>query len=111
MNAKVNQDWAAFYTYLDPAYQKKVPQNKFVNRKRDVRFTDFSIKSVQIAPSGKDAEVAVVYDMTVRSYEFTDQRQVQDWVKKGGQWYLDIRQTNPLGEEQGDSPPPDTGSN
>ena len=91
MNAKVNQDWGSFYTYLDPAYQEKVSKKNFINRSRDVRFTDYSIKSIKIGPSGEEGKVTVLYDMMARAFHFTDQRDTQKWVKKGGKWYLEMK--------------------
>jgi len=104
MNAKVNQDWGSFYTYLDPAFQEKVSKKNFMNRSRDVRFTDYSIQSIQIAPSGEEATVAVLYDMMAKAFHFTDQRDTQKWVKKGRKWYLEMKPAgNPM--EGGGKPP------
>lgn len=105
MEAKVHQDWGKFYTFLDPEYQKQVSQKNFVNRKRGVRFIDYSIQSIQVDPSGRKAEVVVVCDMMARSFRFADQRQTQKWLKKGGEWYLEMQQHgNPMGGGKPSSP-------
>jgi len=97
MEAKINQDWGRFYSYLEPAFKEKVSKKDFVNKKRGVRFTGFSIKSIQIKPSGKEAVVEVLFDMTIKSYSFTDQEDSQVWVKKKRNWYMAHQPTNALG--------------
>ncbi len=108
MDAKVNQNWGSFYTYLDPSFKEKVSRQNFINRSRDVRFTDYSIQSIEIGPSGEEATVSVLYDMMARAFHFTDQRDTQKWLKKGGKWYLEMK---PAGNAmQGGGKPPASSS-
>ena len=96
MKAKINQNWARLYTYLDPSYQETVSRKNFVNRQREAMYSDFSIESIQIKPSGREAVAEVLFDMTVKSFEFKDQRDVQNWVKKDEKWYLKTQPANAL---------------
>ena len=90
MTAKVSQDWAGVYRHFSPEYKKRLSEEAFVNRQRQVTFTGYNIKSVDILPSGSNAVVEVGVDMSGWSFEFKDQRDLQHWVMINGKWFLDV---------------------
>ncbi len=91
MTAMVAQNWAAVYDYSDLDYKKQVPKENFVGMNRDILFSDFSVVSIKIGPSGEDAVVVVKYNMTVMSFDVKDRKETQNWLKTDGQWYYQMK--------------------
>lgn len=92
MTARVNQNWAEVYKYMAPSYKKKMSKESFAGMKRDVFYNNFTIESVKIDASGKNAVVMVKYDMTIMSYSVPGQRETQEWIKHGFNWYFQIKE-------------------
>jgi len=90
MAARVAQDWGQVYQYLAPDYKNRVSKENFLGKKRDIQFGDFTVESVEIGPSGKEAVITVKYDMTVMSFNVANKRITQNWVKTGGKWYYQM---------------------
>ncbi len=91
MAARVNQDWAKVYNYLDPDYKTQVSKKEFAGMDRNARYSDVSIESVKIADSGEQAVVVVQYDWVLPLFEVPDHRETQDWIKIGGKWYFKMK--------------------
>lgn len=91
MAARMAENWAEVYEYLDPDYKSQVPKKDFMEMKRDIQFGDFFVESLEIGPSGNDAVLTVKYDMTVMSYTVPDHREIQNWVRKDGKWFFKIK--------------------
>jgi len=87
MTARVDKNWAELYKFLEPGYKKRVSKESFVGIQRDIFYSNFSVESLTIAPSGKEAVVMVKYDMEVMSFDVPDHRETQNWMKTGFQWY------------------------
>jgi hypothetical protein len=90
MNARINDDWEKVYGYLDPGYRNRISKTNFVNIRREMDFTKYSIISVEVQPSGKEAFVKIKQDMSVKVFEFKDQPEKQHWVKDGFSWYMKV---------------------
>jgi uncharacterized protein YceK len=90
MDAKMNNDWATVYDLLSPAYREKVSKDGFVQKSRGLMFTGYTIDSIEIKPSGDKAVVELTYSVNMRGFEFKDNPETQQWVKKGWHWYMDL---------------------
>lgn len=97
MAARVDQDWAKVYDYFDPDYKEKISKKAFLNINRNVKYSNFEIQSIDIAPSGKQAVVVCVFDMSVMSFQFKGHEETQDWVKVGRKWYYKAKSGPPMG--------------
>jgi hypothetical protein len=92
MTARVDQNWAEVYKYMAPSYKKKMSKESFAGMKRDILYKNFTIESVKIDGSGKNAVVMVKYDMTVMTYPVSGHRETQEWIKQGFNWYFQIKE-------------------
>ncbi len=90
MNARMDDDWEKVYTYLDPAYQRRISKKDFMNIRREMDYTRYSIESIEIGPSGNDAVVKVRQDVNVKIFDFKNQSETQNWIKDGWTWYLKV---------------------
>ena len=90
MNARINDEWDKVYDYLDPGYRNRISKTNFINIRREMDFTKYSIISVEVQPSGKEAFVQIKQDMSMKVFEFKDQPEKQHWVKDGFSWYLKV---------------------
>ncbi len=100
MEAKVNNNWTKVYTFYDPNFKKTTTQEGFAGMNRGVSFSNFSIESIDIAPSGTEATVKVKYDVSMKGFDFKGTPEIQKWIKEGSHWYLHIKpinSDNPLG--------------
>ena len=96
MTARVNEDWRTVYQYLEPDYREQVSEDKFAGMARNIFFSNFSIDSLDIAPSGKEADVVVKYDMSVMQFDVPGHSEKQKWIRHG-RWYFQIKTDMPMG--------------
>ncbi len=90
MTAKVNNDWGTVYDLINSSYTKTFPKENFINRNREIRFSNYRFESLSIDPSGDAATVTVKYDMGVKMFDFDDQVEKQRWIRENGNWYLKV---------------------
>jgi hypothetical protein len=92
MAAKINNDWAAVYTYFEPSYRENITQEAFAGKPRALQFTSYTIKSIAIYPSGKEAEIHFTFNATLKNLEvdFVDHKSTEKWINTGNQWFVAI---------------------
>jgi hypothetical protein len=90
MNARINDDWEKVYGYLDSGYQNRISKTNFLNIRREMDYIKYSIVSVEVQPSGREAVVQVKQDISIKMFDFKDQPEKQQWVKDGFSWYLKV---------------------
>jgi hypothetical protein len=90
MDAKIKNDWAKVYDYLSPSYQKTISKDAFSRMSRSVYFIKYAINSINIGPSGSEANVEVNYDADLKGFDMKNRIEKQTWIKVEGEWYLDI---------------------
>ncbi len=101
MNAKIENDWGKVYDYYGPAYKKTMPKDTFARMARAVYFTKFTITSIEVGPSGKEAVVKLTYDVVMKGFDFKDISETQKWINDGWNWYQDIDPSaTPLGNAE-----------
>lgn len=87
MQAKIDDDWGKVYEFQAPEYKKAVSKDKFLGINRKMSVLRYSIESLEMAPSGKEATVEVKFAASVRGFEFEGMVNTQQWVKIKGTWY------------------------
>lgn len=92
MDAKITDDWGEYYSYLDPIYRERVSEKDFLNMNRAMRFTKYTIESIDILESGTDAHVKIKYNFNMQAFSFKDQVEIQKWIKKRFGWYLIVKE-------------------
>jgi hypothetical protein len=88
--ARVAQDWAAVYEFLDPGYRKRVSKEEFLQRKS--KYLTLSHRTEWIEVTRTQARSKVVFsqklnDPTLYKLEPTDEVAFEPWVKVEGQWF------------------------
>ena len=98
MQAKIADDWGKVYDFQSPEYKEAVPKDKFLGFSRKMSVLSYTIESLEIAPSGKEATVKVKFAASVRGFEFEGMVNTQQWVKIKGTWYeqADAKDSGPF---------------
>ena len=98
MQAQVDKDWNAAYSYFDTATRKKILREQYVYKSRKLSYTGFTIEETNVLPSGDEATVKVRITLFFMGYEFPRAPQTQQWVKEKGAWFVkaDPPQSQPL---------------
>jgi len=97
MQAKINGKWDIVYDHYDSSYRKTLPREQFANRSRSMQFKNFSIETIEILPSGKEAKVKVKSDISLQGFDFKGAPENQQWIEENGQWFLKVKpQKNPF---------------
>ena len=102
MQAVMSGKWDVVYTYFDSKYRKAVPEGKFVHKPRNVKFKKYTIETLTILPSGKEADVRLKLDIQFQGYTFPDAPKKQHWVREKNEWYLkgNLKKSNPFSSSQ-----------
>ena len=87
MQAKIADDWGKVYDFQAPEYKKEVPKDEFLGINRKMSVLRYSIASLEMAPSGKEATVEVKFAASVRGFEFDGMINTQQWINIKGTWY------------------------
>jgi hypothetical protein len=90
MTAKINNDWGKVYDYYCASYKETKEKSSFANMNRGIYFTKYTLKSIEIAPSQKEATVKITYDVDLKGMELKDNPETQTWIKEGWNWYQNI---------------------
>ena len=86
--AKKNRNFGAVYDMAAEAYRQKVSRDIFLQRKH-VGIQKFSVKSLEMSESGKEALSEVEFTTKQMGFDFTFKSK-ESWVWEGGEWRLDI---------------------
>jgi len=99
MNAKIENNWGKVYDYYSSSYKKTKEKNSFASMNRGLYFTKFTINSVEIQPSNKEAKVKITYDAVMKGMDFKNTVETQTWIKEGWNWYqfIDLSEQNLMG--------------
>ena len=55
IQAKIDGRWDIVYDLYDSSYKKTLSREQFANRLRTMQFKNFSIETIEILPSGREA--------------------------------------------------------
>jgi len=88
MQARVDEQWSNVYEFFDPAYRKEVSKEEFLSAPARFDFRGYSIDTIEIAPSEKEATVRLKVDISVQGFEFKGTPERQQWIKDGRTWYI-----------------------
>ena len=86
--ARAADDRMALYDFHTPEYRSEVSLQEYV-RRGNITYSDWSLRSLEIKPSGDLASVMVQTDMTFAAFAFEDLSLTQDWVRGEDTWYLE----------------------
>ena len=85
------------YDLYDADYRKTITREDFIRRPRNMQYVAFTIESVEVLPSGKEAVVKAKEDVTFQAYPFSSPVKAQRWIKADdGKWYQKVEDTNPF---------------
>ncbi|MFP4533527.1 MAG: hypothetical protein ACLFNS_12670 [Desulfobacterales bacterium] len=98
MEAKIADDWGKVYDFQAPEYKQEVSKDQFLGINRNMSVLSYSIESIEMAPSGKEATVKVEFSASARGYEFSGMVNTQQWKKIKGTWYekADTEESRPF---------------
>jgi hypothetical protein len=88
MQARVDGRWNDVYDFFDSSIKESLSRDQFVAQPSNMVFTGFQIDSIDVAASGKEAEVVVKVDFNVQGFDFKGTPQKQTWIKEGRSWYI-----------------------
>jgi hypothetical protein len=99
MNAKINNDWGKVYDYYSSSFKKTKDKDSFTRINRGLYFTSFTINSIEVQPSKKEATVKITYDAMMKGMDFKKNTETQTWIKEGWNWYMfiDLSEQNIMG--------------
>ncbi|MFW5792390.1 MAG: hypothetical protein ACOCVU_06970 [Desulfohalobiaceae bacterium] len=86
--AKADNDPIATYPFYASGYREEVPLKTHV-RRGNIAFSDWSLDSLEVLPSGEEAKVTIQADMQVMGLTFENATMTEKWVLEEGSWYLD----------------------
>ncbi len=94
MEAKMAADWGKVYNFYDPEYKEKISKDKFLGLNRSLTFLDYTIKEIEVEPSGDAATVNVEVGFSSYGFDF-NALEIQHWIRKEGTWYqkIEIKKT------------------
>lgn len=95
MNARVSQDFAKAYTFFNAVYHDTVSATQYEKKAGRVAVSGFSIESIDVNDSGKEAVAVVKTDVSMQGFDFKDNSETQIWVREKGGWFLHIPEKNP----------------
>ena len=90
MQAKINKDWGSVYTYFDESFQKRESKEVFSNKIGGIIFKAYTIESIEILPTGKDATVKIKSDIQTNGFDFKGTPETQHWIMEEGEWHLQV---------------------
>ena len=93
MQARVDDRWNDVYDCFDKSIKESVSREEFAAQPSNMDFTGFQIDSIDVADSGKEAQVVVKVDFNVQGFDFKGTPQKQTWIKEGRSWYIKQRIT------------------
>ena len=88
MHAQSDGEWDHVYSFFHSSYRNKISKEAFVNRDRKLSFKRFEIEEITVLPSGDEATVKVLIDISMMGYLFPRAPQKQIWAKENGGWYV-----------------------
>jgi hypothetical protein len=88
MQAMVDKNWDLAYSFFDSGFKQGVPIISFTNYPRQMEIKAFTIKSVEILPSGKEANVVVTEDISQKGFTFKGLEKTQRWIVEKRKWVL-----------------------
>lgn len=96
MDAKVAGKWDVVYDFCDPAFRQKMSKSDYLRGKK-LQFKGYTIRNLEILPSGNEANVEISNQISMEGYDFNNAPEVQHWVKTDGKWYLKAKEkANPF---------------
>lgn len=90
--AKIDQDWARVYAYMQPAYKARVSLEKFLQSKARFVYVTARVDWTEVRRDGPRARIVLSYrlnDPAASKMEPLHEELFEPWVKVDGEWYLD----------------------
>jgi hypothetical protein len=101
MQAKVDGKWDVVYGFFESSFRKTMSKEKYSNVPRGISFENFTIETIEILSSGKEATVNVKSDISMQGFTFKGAPEKQRWVKEGRQWFLKAKpRTHPFAPQK-----------
>jgi hypothetical protein len=97
--AKAAQDWKTVYQYLPPAFRAQISLEEFLSRPPRNLYVSPRIEWTEV--DGESGRVKVAFaakptDPAVSKMEPQNNSTIESWIKRDGQWYLDISASPPV---------------
>jgi hypothetical protein len=108
MQAQIDGKWNYAYSFFDSSFRETVSRENYLQQPKNRAYKGFAIEEITLFPSGDQATVKVMIDLSVMGYVFPRAPQTQKWVKEDGGWFLKPSETpsrkstpfSPAGEKQ-----------
>jgi hypothetical protein len=88
MQAQMDGKWDRAYSFFDSSSRERETRESYVNRTRKLSNRGFSVVEIKMLPSGDQATVKVKTDVQYMGYKFEGVSQTQNWVREGGEWFV-----------------------
>lgn len=89
MKAQIDRNWDQAYSFLNASSREKTPKSKFLQQHDGkLSYKKFEIEGITLLPSGDEATVKVLIDLSFMGYVFPRAPRTQEWVKENGAWFI-----------------------
>ena len=88
MQAMVDKNWEVAYPFFDDGFKKSVSKEAFAFYPRDTEIKAFTVESVEILPSGKEANVTLIEEISTKGFTFKGIKKNQHWLIQNGKWVV-----------------------
>jgi len=86
--AKINKDWGTVYDLATQSSKNKIKRDDFI-KYVNVEVLNYTIKDLQIDPSGEKAIAVIDYTTFQMGYKIPMMTK-EEWVLENGQWRLEM---------------------
>ena len=91
MDARMKGDKENSYLFFSRESEKRIPREKYMSIPQTIAYVSYTIDTIDIADTGKEADVTVKVDIKIMTFVFKGITQTQQWLWESGTWCIDIK--------------------
>jgi hypothetical protein len=96
MLARISNQWAQVYTFLDPAFRNEVALADYLKIPGNTQTRSFEIKQIDIDPEGNRATAMLTCELLTMGFTLGNVPEVQHWTLLNQTWYLHVKSKGSL---------------
>lgn len=88
--AKVKEDYAAQYRFLEPKVRRKMSLTDYIKRQGPVQYLEAHVNGVQVEEARGLVTVRILFQLKLPPKKTPVQQEKvfqEEWVRRGGEWY------------------------